>query len=154
MIKRLLLLLFLFASTVFSSAQAVDSGGMIMVRSTESFPEAMSLLQDSIRKQGYTLSRVQRVDIGLTAKGYKTDKYRIVFLGKGDEIIELSQKYPQLIPYLPLKVAIFAEADSTLLVTVNPVVYRDMFRIPELVPVFERWQADLKSILNSVQILN
>ncbi len=155
--KQFLLPLLLTAalmSGLVAPVNAVDSGGMIMVRSTESFPEAMSLLQEAIRKQGYQLSRVQRVDIGLTAKGYKTDKYRIVFLGKGDEIIDITSRYPDLTPYLPLKIAIFAEEDSTLLVTVNPVVYRDMFKLPELAPVFERWQKDLKSILNAVQIQN
>ncbi len=149
--KRLILLLLLaFCQPLF----AVNTGEMIMVRSTESFPEAMSLLQDAIRKQGYELSRVQRVDIGLTAKGYKTDKYRIVFLGKGDQIQQLSLDYPQLIPYLPLKIAIFAESDHTLLVTSSPSVYRDMFNIPELVPVFNQWTEDLVSILNAVQKAN
>ena len=63
----------------------------MMVRSSEAFPEAMSVLQANIIKQGFTISRVQRVDVGLSAKGYKTDKYRVVFFGKGDEIQTLSR---------------------------------------------------------------
>jgi len=47
---------------------------IVMARSTLAFPEAMLALQESIREHGYTLSRVQRVDIGLTGMGYKTDK--------------------------------------------------------------------------------
>ena len=42
----------------------------------------MAVLQHAIGTQGYTLSRVQRVDIGLTESGFKTDKYRVVFFGK------------------------------------------------------------------------
>ncbi len=139
---------------LYSPVHAAVTGEMIMVRSNEAFPEAMSLLQESILKHGYQLSRVQRVDIGLSAKGYVTDKYRVVFLGKGEQIRELSSKYPQIIPYLPLKIAIFAEAGDTILITANPAVYRDMLKIPELIPVFDVWQKDLISILNTVQNQN
>ncbi len=133
------------------SAYAVITGEMIMIRSPEPFPEAMSLLQQAITKQGYQLSRVQRVDVGLSAKGYKTDKYRVVFFGKGQQIKELSRKFPELIPYLPLKIAIFAEDNNTILITANPEAFRDMFRQPELTPVFEQWKSDLSEILNAVQ---
>ena len=70
--------------------RAVFAEDIVMARSTLPFPEAMLALQESIRAHGYTLSRVQRVDIGLTGMGYKTDKYRIVFAGKPDEI-----RYPK-----------------------------------------------------------
>lgn len=147
-----LLLILLLAFT--TQSRAVVTGEMIMIRSSESFPEAMSMLQASIRKHGYEISRVQRVDIGLSAKGYKTDKYRVVFLGKGPQIQQLSHQYPQLIPYLPLKIAIFAEDESTIMVSANPYVYRDMFKIPELIPIFEQWQKDITSILDTVQKQN
>lgn len=151
--KRLLSL-FVLTLSLYAPAHAAVTGEMIMVRASEAFPEAMSLLQESIIKHGYQLSRVQRVDVGLSAKGYKTDKYRVVFLGKGEQIRDLSSKYPQIIPYLPLKIAIFAEDDNTILITANPAVYRDMLKIPELIPVFDQWQKDLISILNSVQNQN
>ena len=125
---------------------AVVTGEMIMVRSSEAFPEAMSLLQESIIKQGYTISRVQRVDVGLSAKGYKTDKYRVVFFGKGKEIKSLSEKYPQLIPYLPLKIAIYAEGESTILISANPAIFHDLFKLPELKPVFDTWLKNITII--------
>ena len=136
------------------NAQAVVTGELIMVRSSEAFPETMALLQKAIGKQGYELSRIQRVDVGLSKKGYKTDKYRIVFFGKGKQIQQLSMKYPQLIPYLPLKIAIFAEDENTILISSNPSIYNDLFRIPELKPIFEQWREDIIEILNSVQIQN
>lgn len=135
-------------------SQAVDTGEMIMIRSSEAFPETMSMLQDAIRKQGYELSRVQRVDVGLSKKGYKTDKYRVVFFGKGKQIQDLSLKYPELIPYLPLKIAIFAEGDDTILVSINPNIYNDLFNHPELKSTFDRWLKDITQILNSVQTQN
>lgn len=147
-LQRLLIALVLLFSV---KAQAVVTGEMIMIRSNESFPEAMSLLQEAIKQQGYTLSRVQRVDVGLSAKGYKTDKYRVVFFGKGDQIQSISSKYPQLIPYLPLKIAIYAENDSTILASANPAVFNDMFKLPELKSTFDLWLKDITEILRTVQ---
>jgi len=149
---KLILIAFCLLLTV--NAHALVTGEMIMVRSNEAFPEAMSLLQEAIKKQGYTLSRVQRVDVGLSAKGYKTDKYRIVFFGKGEQIQQLSAKYPQLIPYLPLKIAIYAEDENTILVTANPAVFNDMFQIAELKPTFKQWFEDVSKILETVQNQN
>lgn len=131
------------------NAHAVVTGEMIMVRSSEAFPETMSLLQEAIAKQGYKLSRVQRVDIGLNARGYKTDKYRVVFFGKGKQIQQLSAKYPQLIPYLPLKIAIFAEGNDTILVSINPATFNDLFKLSELKPTFELWLKDISEILQA-----
>jgi len=145
--------LFVLFCLLFSlRAGAVITGEMIMIRSIEAFPETMALLQEAIRAQGYTLSRVQRVDVGLSSKGYKTDKYRVVFFGKGEQIKQLSTQYPQLIPYLPLKIAIYAEGDDTILISTNPTVFNDMFKKPELRPVFDQWLKDITIILKSVQI--
>ena len=146
--QMFILLLLLWLS---SSAQAVDTGGLIMARSSQAFPETMSSLQQAIKHQGYTLSRVQRVDIGLTARGFKTDKYRVVFFGKADEIHRLSKDYPELIPYMPLKIAIFAEAEETLLTTSNPMVLADLFPQPGLKTIFSQWHKDISQIINSVQ---
>jgi len=144
----------LLSLLISGTSQAVVTGEMIMVRSSEPFPETMSLLQEAIRKHGYELSRVQRVDVGLSKKGYKTDKYRVVFFGKGKQIQTLTKKYPQLIPYLPLKIAIFAEDDNTILISANPNIYNDLFKIPELKPTFEQWHTDVTEILKFVQIQN
>jgi len=59
-----------------SSAISAYGDDLLMVRSQQAFPEAMLTLQTSIIDHGYIVTRVQRVDIGLNSKGYKTDKYR------------------------------------------------------------------------------
>lgn len=151
---KIIHILFFIGILFTSSSQAVVTGEMIMVRSSEAFPETMSLLQKAIHKQGYELSRIQRVDVGLSKKGYKTDKYRIVFFGKGKQIQQLSAEYPQLIPYLPLKIAIFAEDENTILISTNPSIYNDLFKLHALKPVFEQWREDIIEILKSVQIQN
>jgi len=127
---------------------------LIMARSTEDFPEAMLTLQGLIKKQGYTPSRIQRVDIGLTKSGYKTDKYRVVFFGKADEIKEISKKLPELIPYLPLKISIFAEEGQTILVTLNPESFDKMYPNSSLAPLFKQWKNDIQAIFNAIQNLD
>lgn len=124
---------------------------MLIIRSGQNFESAMTLLQNTLSAHGYKVTRVQRVDVGLEAKGYKTDRYRIVFYGKPGEIETLVAKYPTLIPYLPLSVAIFAEEDSTLLTTARPTVLMQFYPEPELKPVFERWEKDLVDILDEVR---
>ncbi len=128
-------------------AQAED---LLMARVPMTFPEAMLKLQDTIKKYNHTLSRVQRVDIGLTAKGYKTDKYRIVFYGQADEIRELTDKHPQLIPDLPHKIAIFAEEEETMLVAINP---EALFQTddPKLQAIMKKWHQDLQLILKDMR---
>lgn len=125
---------------------------LMMVRSAQPFPETMSTLQELIRKHGYTVSRVQRVDIGLTKMGYKTDKYRVVFFGKTDEIRNLTQKHPELIPYLPLKIAIFSEDTQTLLVAYNPLELTLMFDAKDLPALIQQWNRDMTDILQQIRI--
>ena len=144
--KRILVLLLSLAWLL--PVQAED---LLMVRSKQSFPEAMLSLQGAIEAAGYTLSRVQRVDIGLTASGFATDMYRVVFLGKLDEVKYLTEHHPELIPYLPLKIAVFAEGDETLLVTYNPEIIGGFFPQPELQPYFARWERDLRNMFEVVR---
>ena len=149
--KKLLNLALLCICLWSGTSQGVVTDELIMVRSEQGFPETMSTLQAAIKKQGYTLSRVQRVDIGLTSSGYQTDKYRVVFFGKADEVHQLMSQHPELIPYLPLKIALFAEANETILVCSNPLVFSAMFDDPALDIIFSRWKKDLVQILKSVQ---
>lgn len=123
---------------------------MLMVRTHQTFPEAMSKLQEVIKGAGYTISRVQRVDIGLTKSGYKTDKYRVVFFGRPDEIRQLTSRYPDLMAFLPLKVSIFAEGNDTILVTANP---QHLKRAGDarLQEVINRWERDLGRIFASMR---
>lgn len=123
---------------------------LLMARVPMTFPEAMLKLQNTLKKYNHTLSRVQRVDIGLTSKGYKTDKYRIVFYGQADVIRQLADEYPQVIPYLPHKIAIFAEEEETMLVAVNP----EMLFVtedPKLQAIMKKWHEDLQVIFKDMR---
>lgn len=149
MMARLVVLIALLVSSLSVVANpftAVFASNLIMARSHEKFPEAMLTLQSSIKEHGYTVARVQRIDIGLTGMGFKTDKYRVVFVGKKDEIQYLTKKYPELTPYMPPKVSIFAEDEDTVVVTVNPAVYKDMIDDEEDRRIFDRWENDVYSV--------
>ena len=132
-------------------AVTADADQLLMIRASQPFPEAMSALQNAISGNGYKVTRVQNVDIGLSKIGYKTDNYKVVFYGKAEEVAQLIEKHPELIPYLPLNVAIFAEKDNTILVTSRPSVLAEFFPDPELKTLFTRWENDLTEILNEVQ---
>ncbi len=123
---------------------------LLMARAPMTFPEAMLKLQSTLKKYNHTLSRVQRVDIGLTSKGYETDKYRIVFYGQADEVRQLANEYPQLIPYLPHKIAIFAEEEETMLVAVNPEMLFES-EDPKLKAIMKKWHEDLQLILKDMR---
>ena len=147
--RSLVSLLWVWA--IFAASPPSPAEELLMVRCSLPFAEAMLALQDAIGEHGNQLTRVQRVDIGLTASGFETDRYRVVFFGDPQEVAELAARYPELIPYLPIKVAIFGEDEETLVVTLNPRGFRDFYPEPELGPVFARWEKDLHSIFDRLR---
>lgn len=148
--KRIPAALLLAGALLFSAN--LLAAQLIMVRSTQSFPETMLALQEAITAQGYTVSRVQRVDVGLTASGYATDRYRVVFFGKADEVHEITGKHPEMIPYLPWKIVIFAEEEETLMVTYDPESFSAFFPDEDLAEAFAAWRRDIHEILERVRL--
>ena len=130
---------------------ATLASDLLMVRTQQNFPEAMLALQTSVKEHGYSVTRVQRIDIGLMGMGYKTDKYRIVFVGKSEEIQYLINKYPVLAAYMPPKVSIFAEKNETVLVTANPKIYADMIDNEKDKILFKRWESDIYSVFDDIR---
>jgi uncharacterized protein (DUF302 family) len=127
------------------------AGDMLMVRTRQTFPEAMLTLQTSIREHGYEVTRVQRIDIGLTGMGYKTDKYRVVFVGKPEEIQYLVNRHPVLAAYMPPQISIFAEQGETVLVTANPLIYAEMIDDEADKVLFRRWESDIYSVFDDLR---
>ncbi|MEJ2360210.1 MAG: DUF302 domain-containing protein [Gammaproteobacteria bacterium] len=121
----------------------VSAEELLMVRVKSPFPETMLKFQEVIKEHGYKLSRVQRVDVGLSMSGYKTDKYRVVFFGKEKQDRWIIRHHPKLIPYLPLKVAIYAENEDTLLVAPNLDILINA-KDPHLKKMVKGWEQDLQ----------
>ena len=125
---------------------------LLTVRSELNFETTLSLLQNNIESHGYTVAHVQRCDLGMTKAGHKTDLYRVIFLGKLDEMRRLTKDRPDLVPYLPLKIAIFAEGEHTIVSTINPSALGELFADEQLRDQLRRWEGDLRSILHEVQM--
>jgi len=124
---------------------------LLMVRTRQAFPEAMLTLQTSVKEHGYQITRVQRIDIGLTGMGYKTDKYRVVFVGKPEEIQYLVDQYPVLAAYMPPQISIFAEHGETVFITANPNIYADMIDNEKDKVLFKRWESDVYSVFDDLR---
>lgn len=124
---------------------------LMMARVNTEFPEAMTLLQSAISSRGYVISRLQEVNENLQRRDYKSDMYRVVYFGKHDEVRRAIAKQPDLIPFLPLNITIFAEGDQAILVTGDPKMLREFFPDPELKPLFERWEKDMIEIMDEVR---
>ncbi len=143
--KKYLFLLLLLCSPLLVAQD------LFMVRTQLSFPEAMTVLQEAIGNHAYKVSRVQRVDIGLTESGYATDRYRVVFFGDIDELNLLSEQYPELVPYFPMKIAIFAEGDETILLASSFAHLRPNYASGSLQSRFDKWENDIRQILDEVR---
>ena len=148
---QVLLLLLTFSPTLSADDHIDPAHELLMVRVLNNFPEAMNAVQQAIVANGYELMRVQRVDIGLTKSGYTTAEYRIVFFGKKDEIQKLSNKYPTLVPFLPLKLIVFAEGDETIVLGANPAKLVSFYPDKKLERYFMRWEKDFLKILQQVR---
>jgi uncharacterized protein (DUF302 family) len=144
-VKKYVVMLLLLLSPVLAAEE------LFMVRSQLSFPEAMTVLQQTIQENGYQVSRVQRIDIGLTRSGYKTDKYRVVFFGNLQEVRKITDQYPEMVAYLPLKIAIFAENDETILLSSSFKHLRPFYSNADLLASFARWETDIQTILERVR---
>lgn len=151
MMKPVRYLLSVLLLSLSVSSMPVMASDLIMVRTQQDFPEAMLTLQASIVEHGYAITRVQRIDIGLTGMGYETDKYRVVFVGKSKEIQYLVDKYPVLAAYMPPQVSIFAEEGDTVLITANPMIYADMINDEKDKILFRRWESDVYSVFDDIR---
>ena len=125
--------------------------GLLMARVNQPFPEAMTLLQSAISSRGYTITRLQQVNENLAKRDFKSDMYRVVYFGKLDEVRQVTAAHPELIPFLPLNITIFAEGDQAILVASHPQTLQQFFPDPALKPVFERWEKDIDSIMDELR---
>lgn len=141
----------LFGSVLLLCMSDAIARHTLMVRTAHSFETAMGILRQTLEEYGYAVAHVQRCDGGMAEFGYKSDFYRVVFFGKIDEVRVLSDRHPELIPYLPLKILVFAEDDETVLVALNPLELAEFFERGDLQVQFKRWHSDISSILQEVR---
>jgi len=145
-VKRVLLLVLLLI------AGAASADGMLMSRVAMKADLAIEYLKTAIEEHGYALAHIQKCDSGLAGFGFHSDTYRVLFFGKLDEVRRISEHHPEFTPYLPLKIAVEAERDETLMVAVDPTTLARYFAgDPGMVIQFRRWKNDILSIFADVQ---
>jgi uncharacterized protein (DUF302 family) len=146
-VKSLILLLTLLLALPATAQQPI-----LMARARLKAPEAMEILKETVQEYGYHIAHVQRCDGGMSEFHYKTDYYRVLFIGKIDEVRGILKRYPEMAPYLPLKIAVIAENDETLLSVVDPRALGHLFgHNPVLQVQFARWYNDLHAILEELR---
>ena len=148
--KKLLQWLGIASLTLFLNSPAMAEE-LLMARTDNQFPEAMTLLQSAISSRGYKITRLQEVNENLAKRDFKSDMYRVVYFGKYEEIKRVTAKHPELIAFLPLNITIFAEGDQAILVGSHPQMLQTYFPDPALKPLFERWEKDLVAIMDEVR---
>jgi uncharacterized protein (DUF302 family) len=132
-------------------ALPANADQLLIVRAQQAYPESMATLQNAISSRGYKITRVQNIDAGISKTGHTIDYYKVVFYGNPEEVAQIAREHPELIPYLPLSVVIFAEDANTVVATSRPGVLADFFPDPSLKPMFMRWEEDLIKILDEVR---
>ena len=146
--RKILLLVLFIAASLGNPAWAEN---MIMARVKMDFLAGQEKLSGLLQEYGYQVAHVQKCDGGLKGYGYSTDLYRTIFYGKLNEVRDLSARYPQLIPYLPLKMALIQERGSIVLVALNPQSLSDYFPEAELQTQFTRWESDIRSMFEEMR---
>ena len=71
--------------------------------------------------------------------------------GKYQEVHELSEKFPEIVPFLPLKFLVFAENDETVFIALNPAMLAEYYSSPELKLQLMRWKNDIESVMNELR---
>jgi len=127
---------------------------LVMVRSSANAQHVMDVLKETLPEYGYSVAHTQRCDGGMAEFHYKTDFYRVVFFGKLKEVREILSRHPEMSPYLPLKIAVIAENDETVLAAVDPRALGSMFPDdPQLQLQFARWYNDIQAMLDEMRQL-
>lgn len=130
---------------------SASAQNLLMARTASGFDVTMLSVERALNEHGYTVSHIQECDGGLHGMGYETDKYRVIFFGKPEEVRSMVQRYPDMVPYFPQKVVVYAEGDHTVISLFNPEEFMGLFPQRELRIQFQRWKNDYESILDDVR---
>jgi len=150
--NRCLKLFFVVLLIGSSTVSHASEDHLLMVRTQQTFEIAMEKIQRLIEEYGYSVAHIQRCDGGLNDFDYETDYYRVIFFGKYKEVKALSNDYPELIPFLPLKFLVFAENDETVIVSLDPDTLADYFDNPDIKHQLRRWHNDIDEMFSEMRI--
>jgi uncharacterized protein (DUF302 family) len=111
-------------------------------------------LQKYTKKQGYTIGFKQRCDIGLKRAHYNSNKYRILFFGKYQEIKDITKRNPKITPHLPLSITSiesYEDKNITILVSASPKEWLSLVKSKKDKAIVNRWYLDILQIIKNTQ---
>lgn len=118
------------------------------------FNQTWYSLYAEVKSLGYTTTYLQKCDFALKQRHYESDKYRILFFGEYENMHYLSNKYPMIIPYLPLKMVVVEDNNndkkSTKLVASPPNILLEIVDEKDG-KIIKKWQKDMLKIMQNIQ---
>ena len=135
-----------------SNTEKMDkSNQMLLVRADHKFEDTLDIVKDVLHKNGFEVAHVQRCDGGLKHMGYNTDKYRIVFFGRLEEVREISKTHSELIPFLPFKLLVYAEGNQSIISIMNPENLKGTLKDKAFNRKLEEWKDEFVKILEQTK---
>ena len=132
-------------------ASPLLADNLIMIRTPLQFDDAEKRLKDAVAEYGYTVLEVNPINLSLVAADFSAEQYRAISLESSVGTAELLDRHPMLASFLPLRIILFAEHETSVLVTLNPLYLKNYFTDEELAGFFWQWNRDLHQILLTVQ---
>jgi uncharacterized protein (DUF302 family) len=132
----------------------VFAGSVIMEKTQYDFSHTWLNLQKYTKKQGYNIGFKQRCDLGLKKMHYKSNKYRILFFGKYQEMKDITKRNPEITPHLPLAITSIESYDDknvTTLVSASPKEWLNLVKSKEDKAMINRWHLDILQIIKNTQ---
>ncbi|WP_300029453.1 hypothetical protein [Candidatus Thioglobus sp.] len=145
-VRALALCVLMFTTSVFA-----NHGELLIERVNAKFSYTWLALDKTIKAHNYKAAYLQRCDFALNERHYKSDKYRILFFGQYDEMKRMTDKYPELAPFIPLKITVMEEGAHSLIIATPPITLLPLVTTNEDRMTIFRWNEDMKSILNQVK---
>lgn len=127
---------------------------IIMQKAQYDFSHTWLNLQKYTKEQGYTVGFKQRCDLGLKKMHYDSDKYRILFFGKYQEIKDITKRNPEITPHLPLSITSIESYDNkniTTLVSASPKAWLSLVKSKQDKETVNRWYLDILQIIKNTQ---
>ncbi len=147
MVARVLALCFL----IFTSMVSAEHDELLIERVNAKFSYTWLALNKTIKAHNYKSAYLQRCDFALNERHYKSGKYRILFFGKYDEMKQLTDRYPEMTPFIPLKITVMEEGTHTLIIATPPITLLPLVKTNKDRMIIFRWNEDMKNILKQIK---
>lgn len=141
--KSLLVTMILFCLV---STAAFAKEQFLTVERQGDYTPALDDLTIAIADHNYTLIKIQPIDEGLRHFGYKTENYKVVFFGNSKQVDQLVADHPEASVMLPLKIMLYQQGNMIVASSPDMGMWKKVFG-PDVIPVIEGWQQDVKKIL-------